>query len=84
MVLGIGDKLPLSKLASDNMESLMQGAVSSTKDKISEKALDLEKSVRTSLEAQIKDMTDREIKAIKLKVCQDWGVAVNLTATPTP
>ncbi|OGG03974.1 hypothetical protein A2W14_05945 [Candidatus Gottesmanbacteria bacterium RBG_16_37_8] len=81
LVLGINDKLPLSKIASENIENLLEGAFDSTKKEVSKKVIESQEKLKTSLEKEISSMTSSQIRAFQLKLCQDWGITGTTSAT---
>lgn len=79
IVLGLSDKISIPKSA-EKAEKILEGIVSSSKSELSKKVIEAEGNLKTTLEKEVSELTSAQIKAIKMKVCQDWGV---LNATPT-
>ena len=73
IVLGISDKLPIVK-TSENVEKLLEEAVSSTKEGVAKKVIESQEKFKLSLEKEIASMTSSQIRSFQLKLCKDWGV----------
>ena len=74
IVLGIADKLPFANISTQSLEKTLEGALDSGKHTISQKVGEAEGKLKTSLEKEISELTSAQIKSIKMKICQDWGV----------
>ena len=72
MVLGISDKLTFPK--SDDMEKILEGAVSKTREEVGKKMTESQEVIKSKLEKEISSMTDSQIKNFQRKLCQDWGI----------
>jgi len=81
-VLGITDKI--SSVASDKLENMMESTVENASQEITKQLLKTEGTVKEKLEKEISGLAKSQIDAVKFKICRDWGVIPQSTATPSP
>lgn len=63
-------KLP----SSVDVDRLVSDVIQSTKDTVSQKTAEIQKSVITNIEKEITNLTQSQIDTLKLQICRDWGV----------
>ena len=68
-------------VTSEKIKDNIQGVLELAKDEISKKAVDTEAKLQESLEKEVKNLTSAQIKSIKTKICQDWGVISTNSST---
>lgn len=61
-----------------DMEKVIGDTFQNTKDVAGEKVEEVQKTVVTTVEKEISNLTKSQIEALKLQICRDWGVV------PTP
>ena len=75
-----------SMLDSENkqkIDNVIQNTVKNTKETVSQKVIEVEKTISNTLEKEITNLTQSQIETLKIKVCQDWGV-ITASSTKTP
>ena len=65
------------------VNTFFQNALQNTKDTLSQKAVEIEKTVVATIEKEVAQMTKSQVEAVKLQICRDWGV-IGTTPTKTP
>ena len=73
-VLGESVKDDISEGISSTVNSLVQKTVNETKTVVSEKAVELEKQLLTTIEKEVSNLTAYQIQALKTQICTNWGV----------
>jgi len=79
IVLGVANKLSISQVSQEKIENMFEGAVSTAKNELGKKAVEVEAQVKEQIAREVKDMTSAQIKAIQTNICREWGV-VNPTS----
>ena len=73
-VLGEAVKDDISEGISSTVNTLVQKTVNETKTVVSEKAVELEKQLLTTIEKEVSNLTAYQIQALKTQICTNWGV----------
>lgn len=60
--------------------ALVSDVIQNTKDTVSQKTSEVEKTIVKTVEKEIATMTQSQIDAIQLQICTQWGV---VTVSPT-
>lgn len=68
---------------SAQINRLMQEATRETKEVTSQKLTEMEKAVSNTIQKEITNLTQSQLKAIQLHLCKDWGV-ISPSATNQP
>lgn len=56
----------------------VQETLQNTKETLSQKATEMEKSIVKTVEKEITNLTQSQIDSLKLQICRDWGVVTPL------
>jgi hypothetical protein len=56
----------------------IQNTIDDAKQTVSQKAIEVEKTIITTLEKEVADFSKSQVDNLKLQICKDWGV---ITAT---
>lgn len=79
LILGAStDSIPNSMFSLFN--SAVDTSLQNTKENLSGKAKDVEKSVMATVESEARNLAESQVKALKLQICTNWGV---IPATPS-
>lgn len=78
-VLGQSIKDNFSESLTDSVNNYLQNTLQNTKEEVTEKAKEIEKTLVTTVEKEITDLTKSQIENLKVQICTDWGV---INATP--
>ena len=74
----------LDELKENNpVNRIVQNTVESARETVSQKAVELEKTIVAAVEKEIANITKSQMDALKLQICRDWGV-VGVSVTPAP
>ena len=73
-VLGEAVKDDISEGISSTVNTLVQKTVNETKTVVSEKAVELEKQLLTTIEKEVSNLTASQIQTLKTQICTNWGV----------
>lgn len=60
--------------AQKNVKEFIQNAVDSSKDVMTQKVLEVEKKILTSIQKEVSTLTENQIEALKVQICKDLGV----------
>lgn len=78
-VLGIStESMPRSMFGFFN--SVVDSTIGNSKEKLSSKAADVEKSVMSTVETEAKNLADSQVRALKYQICSNWGI---ISSTPS-
>ena len=62
------------------LNGIVDDTVTSTKENLSGKAQDVEKSVMATVETEAKNLAESQVTALKYQICANWGI---VPATPS-
>ncbi|MBI4991509.1 hypothetical protein HZB96_05470 [Candidatus Gottesmanbacteria bacterium] len=80
-ILGEKTILETTKLpSSTDINQIVADTLQSTKETVSQKTAEVQKTIVTNIEKDITNLTQSQIDTLKLQICRDWGLA---TVTPT-
>lgn len=67
--------------AADNVNRLIQNSLQETRDVVSQKVIEMEKTIINTINKEIGNMTQTQVDNLKWQICRDLGV---VSASPTP
>ncbi len=65
----------------DNVNNLIQSSLQNTKEIVSQKVVEAEKTILTTINKEISTMTQTQVDNLKWQICRDLGV---VSVSPTP
>lgn len=60
---------------STDINQIVSDTLQSTRETVSQKTAEIQKSVITNIEKEITNLTQSQIDTLKLQICRDWGLA---------
>ena len=70
--------------AESGIKGIVKEVWNNSKDNVSEKVDSAKNEVMQSVQKEITNLTQSQIEALKLQICQDLGVVPKPSATPKP
>lgn len=65
----------------DNVNNLIQNSLENTKEVVSQKVVEAEKTILNTIDKEISTMTQTQVDNLKWQICKDLGV---VSVSPTP
>ena len=65
----------------NTLQNSVQNTIQTTKDTVSEKVTEVKSEIIKTVEKEISDLTQSQVKTLQWQICKDWGV---ITVSPTP
>lgn len=66
-----------------DVNQLLQSTYQTTKDTVSQKVVEVQKTIISDIEKEITNLTQSQVETLKLQICRDWGV-VTIVPTKNP
>ena len=66
-----------------DVNQLLQNTYQTTKDTVSQKVVEVQKTITSDIEKEITNLTQSQVETLKLQICRDWGV-VTIVPTKSP
>jgi hypothetical protein len=66
-----------------DVNQLLQSTYQTTKDTVSQKVVEVQKTITADIEKEITNLTQSQVETLKLQICRDWGV-VTIVPTKSP
>lgn len=66
-----------------DVNQLVQSTYQTTKDTLSQKVVEVQKTITSDIEKEITNLTQSQVETLKLQICRDWGV-VTIVPTKNP
>ncbi len=67
----------------NTVKNTVQNTIQNTKETVSEKVTEVKSEVIKTVEKEISDLTQSQVKSLQWQICKEWGV-VSVSPTPKP
>ncbi|MCJ7739910.1 hypothetical protein MUP32_01155 [Candidatus Microgenomates bacterium] len=67
----------------NTVKNTLQNTIQNTKETVSEKVTEVKSEIIKTVEKEISDLTQSQVKSLQWQICKEWGV-VSLSPTPKP
>jgi hypothetical protein len=62
-------------------EAAIQSSLNTAKDTVTQKIIEVERTVLEKMQNEVTNMTQSQIKTVQYRICSEWGV---ISITPSP